>query len=338
MKKIYFAFVLLLLSSIMYSQPQITSAFNPVPGDIYKYHSVNPTITPGNSGAQVTWDFSTLSIAYNPNIGRYHSPASTPYAASFPGSTVAYEDHFAAGTYHFFTASSTKFEKLGDANVMLTAIYDNPAIFYTYPFTYNTKVTSTYTCSDSVGSMAYEKTGSWEAEGDAWGALLLSTGTHQNVLRIKTHHIIEDDYPGVVTNVKDILEYAWVSATTKKPLVKYTTEFHFTNGTPIDTLTYLFVSEEVSGINEPTGYLAGMSYWPNPASDLLNIGFEMLTVADITFEIYCAGGQMLTSNTLYSTLPGNHYHSISLDNLKPGFYILRVIAGDSANMIRFIKI
>lgn len=338
MKKLYFALILLITSSIVYSQPQITSSFNPVPGDNYTYVTVNTVITPGSSGSQVTWDFSTIQIIYNPNTGKYLNPSLTPYAASFPGATVAFEDYQPAGTYHYFIASPTKYEKIGDANVVITNVYDNPATFYTYPFTYNTKVTSNYACTTQISStMTLEKTATWEAEGDAWGALLLPTGTHQNVLRIKTRHFIEDNYVGSSLNTRDIIEYDWVSTTTKKPLLRIITEYHSIGGTP-DTLSYILISDEVSGLSQPDETLAGLSYWPNPASDFLNIGFDLKNEVNVTYEILSSNGQQLSKNTIPGISPGNNVYSVSLENLEPGFYLLKFNAGVSSYMIKFIKI
>lgn len=338
MKKLYILLLVAMCSVGLGAQPVITSSFNPAPGDQYKFHPVNTQITPGNSGANVVWNFSTVQIIYNPITGKYISPASTPYATDFTTATVAYEDFYAAGTYHYYTASSNKLEKTGEASVLLTAVYDNPATMFTFPFTFGTKVTDNYGCITPVGTLSLHKTASWEAEGDAYGTLMLPSGTFQNILRIKIRSVIEDDYPGVVTNKKDITEYWWVSPTSKRPYLKIIHEIHSTNGTVIDTIRSIQVSDEVSGIGRAVlGSVCAMVY-PNPVADVLFLELNANHATPISWNLLGADGQLIKSESMQTIQQGNHVVRIPLTGIKPGCYFVQIRTDEGSRVLRFVKI
>ncbi|MFO7722873.1 MAG: T9SS type A sorting domain-containing protein [Bacteroidales bacterium] len=339
MKKI---FTLLLCTACcigLYAQPVITSSFNPAPGEQYRYHPVNTQITPGNSGANITWDFSGIQIIYNPIIGKYINPSQTPYANDFTGSNVAFEDYFAAGTYHYFETTTNHYEKKGEASVLYTAVYQNPHTMFTYPFTYNTVVTDNFACTTAVGSLTLERNGTWEANGDAYGTLMLPSGTHSNVLRIKTTCNTVDEYPGVIENGKNVIEYCWVIPTSKRPLLKIGTEYHFSGGAPIDTVYYVRISEEVSGIAHPDQNLSNIRLYPNPvAGDELAVGFEMQHQAEVKIELVSADGKVSRSMPMQNMAPGTHQVTVAMEGLAPGLWFVRVDSGGIPKMFKVVKL
>jgi hypothetical protein len=62
MKKFYVLLLLILCMASLVAQPVITSSFNPVPGDQFKYHPVNTQITEGNSGISQRYKLSTTQL------------------------------------------------------------------------------------------------------------------------------------------------------------------------------------------------------------------------------------------------------------------------------------
>jgi hypothetical protein len=339
MKKLLTLLLLTFIYTGGFSQPSITSSFNPVVGDNYKYHPVNTIVTPGNAGANVTWDFGAIAVLYNPFVGRYHNPAATPYAADFPTATVAFEDHFMAGTYHYYKTSGTKMEKLGEASVLVTAVFAAPFTMFTYPFTYNTTTTGNYTCTTAVGSLTLEKNGTWSATGDAYGTLILPSGIHSNVLRIKTHHVVDDVYSGGSgAYKKDITEYLFVIPTSRIPLLKITSEIFYSGGTPIDTIDLVSVSDEVSGLGETPSQTFHLKFSPNPTAGNILMEFELQREEKVQMTVYSPEGRMVRKSD-ESTLPaGRHEQQISLEGLLPGVYLLRMEAGSSTSLHRIIRI
>ncbi len=339
MKKMILFLFLLSSAMTLFSQPTINSTFNPAPGDNYKYHPVNTVITPGASGANATWDFSTIQIIYNPITGKYLSPSATPYNNDFPGCNVAYEDHFIAGTYHYFETTSSKMEKKGYASVLVTANYSDPQVMFTYPFTYNTVVSDSFKCTAPIGtSMVLEKKGHWEAKGDAYGTLRLPSGNHSNVLRIFTKSYTLDDYGSSAGNYEvDAEEYLWVSTTSKIPLLRIGVEFHFANGSPIDTIEYIRVSDEVSGVSDPSGQVVQMRLYPNPASESITLDFFFLKPQKATLTLLGTDGKVIIHETDHEMGTGFQKKEMNVSNLAPGIYLLRFETEGVSRMFKFVK-
>lgn len=338
MKRILTLGFLLFSCTVMFSQPVITSAFNPVPGDNYKYHPVNTIITPGSAGANVTWDFSGIQVVYNPVGGRYLSPSVTPYANDFSGCNVAYEDYNIAGTYHFYETSSAKWEKKGEASVLLTAVFNNPQDMFTYPFTYNTLVSDSFTCTAAVGALTLEKKGWWEVTGDAYGTLKLPSGDYTNVLRIKKTVNTYDDYIGVSTYETDVTEYCWVLSTSKKPLLRIAVEFHYANGAPIDTVEYIRISDDVSGLDHPGKIVSNLMVYPNPASDMLSIDFNLLESSEVEIQLLNTEGKLLRLIGKSALPSGPQNMQCVTGDLAPGFYLINLKANGFNRMLKFVKL
>lgn len=339
MKKLLPILFFVSFSMALFSQPVINSSFNPVPGDNYKYHPVNTVITPGASGANVTWDFSGVQIIYNPITGKYISPASTPYANDFPGCNVAYEDHFMAGTYHYFETTSSKMEKKGYASVLVTAKYSDPQIMFTYPFTYNTIVSDSFKCTAPIGtSMVLEKTGHWEAKGDGYGILRLPSGNHNNVLRICIKSYTLDDYGSSVGSSQvNTTEYLWVSTTSKVPLLRHCVEYHFANGSPVDTIEYVRVSDEVSGVSDPGGAVTHLQVYPNPASEMINLRFQLNEPCIPALTLCSSDGKIIRIGCENTVLTGYQEKQMDISQLPEGLYFLRFEAAGISRVFKILK-
>ncbi|HRZ41351.1 MAG TPA: T9SS type A sorting domain-containing protein [Bacteroidales bacterium] len=338
MKKLLPFLFFVSFSMALFSQPVINASFNPAPGDNYKYHPVNTVITPGASGANVTWDFSTVQIIYNPITGKYMSPSATPYNNDFPGCNVAYEDFFVAGTYHYYETTASKMEKKGYASVLVVANYSDPQIMFTYPFTYNTVVSDSFKCSAPVGTMVLDKTGHWEAKGDAYGTLRLPSGNYSNVLRIRTTSYTLDDYGSSVGNYEvDAEEYLWVSTTTKVPLLRIAVEYHFANGSPVDTIEYIRVSDEVSGVGDPEGNITHLQLYPNPASGTVNLEFRLNRPSAVALTLLSADGKIIRTQSEADGSTGFMRREMDISLLPKGLYFLKFEADGVNRVFKVLK-
>lgn len=337
MKNLSFVFVAMFIIVQLNAQPVITSSFNPVPGDLFKFHPATTIIEPGSAGANVTWDYSNIGIVYNPQTGRYIDPAITPFDTSFPAANVVYEDHFAAGTFHYYATDNNEIKKLGYASVLLTAVYDSPYTLYTYPFTYNTVVTDNFTCTTEVGAIDLIEQGTWEAEGDAYGTLILPSGTHNDVLRIKITNVFSKEYTGVPKEDYEITEYLWVTPTSKIPLLKLKIDRRFVGGNPTDTLISVLISDDVSSIDEQSNSFANLKLYPNPASTEINVDFVLQNTSVVRIEVLSADGRLVKQIKAAEHQPGKIRETITIDDLTSGLYMVNIIAGDTMKTKKFIK-
>lgn len=266
------------------------------------------------------------------------SPSSTPYVNDFPGSNVASEDYYKPGTYYYFENTTSKMEKKGEAQVIFSAVYDDPQTLFTYPFTYNTVVTDNFSCTTAVGTYTLEKTGTWKATGDGYGTLLLPTGTYNDVLRIKIESYTHDDYIGATTIYElETIEYWWVRATSKAPLFKIETQYFTTNGTPIDTIVAVRISDEISGIGHSGQIMSNIRLYPNPVHENLNLLFELNEPAMVTLELFTADGRLINRYDCETIPVGSHQKTLSLDGMAPGFYLLNVDVAGISRMLKFIR-
>jgi hypothetical protein len=336
MKSIFTSLLMVLFASGLTAQPVITSAFNPTPGDEWKLHPINAAITSGQAGANVTWDFSSVQVIWNPEVGNYLSPASTPFAIDFPDATVAYEAKIEVGTFHYFKASGTKLERLGEASVLRTLIYPTPPTVYTYPFTYNTTVSQNYACTTMVGSLELTRTATWEATGDAYGTLILPTGTHSNVLRIRTENKVTDNYSGGVGEQKtDVIEYMWVDPNVKVPLMVISTKIYHTTG---DTITTAKISDAVSSIADASNAPVKLHLQPNPVVDQATVTLDMEHEGSILAEVYSSDGRLITAFDPIHLPAGYHRQTFDMHALKPGCYLLRITTSETTKALRFVKL
>src|SRR4051812_35688215 len=106
MKDILICLAIILFAGRSNAQPILTQAnLAPVIGDAYIQYPADTSITPGDSGANRVWTFNHLTIATTPVTLNYVSVSSTPYAATFPVSTIADDD--GAGNYNYYSISSS---------------------------------------------------------------------------------------------------------------------------------------------------------------------------------------------------------------------------------------
>src|SRR5258708_2319670 len=142
------AFIFILVASLnSFAQPTITATgLNAVIGDQFTSNTA-AWMSPGNAGANQTWDLSTLVAGTTTTVTAV-ATAATPYATSFPNANLATYD--GNTTYGYYKTSSTSWQNMG-AVVYTTATtiipyYDTEDLFH-YPFTYNSTFTDPWSAT-----------------------------------------------------------------------------------------------------------------------------------------------------------------------------------------------
>ena len=159
------------------SQPIIDHTVSPIVGDVDS-GCIADTVNwnPGASGANVVWDFTSLVFTITGQVD-YISPASTPFASSFPAANIAYNE---LGTYAYFDAENSGYYTLGSASATSPKIaYTRKQTVITYPFTYGDSLidTAKATYDYSTTSAGYTivitglRTITSKTYGDGYGAL-----------------------------------------------------------------------------------------------------------------------------------------------------------------------
>ena len=90
MKKIYITLLSGLFIGQLSAQTITQAANEPVSGDVSSYKGYDSTgVVPKNTGAGVSWNFSSYTINTTTTSSTYTTASSVPAATNFPGATKA---------------------------------------------------------------------------------------------------------------------------------------------------------------------------------------------------------------------------------------------------------
>ena len=159
MKKIYSLLSMVIIASLPFSgkvtaQITLTSADMPAIGNkfVNAYDTLKSSVsvlTPGGSGASVTWTYNTLPTSYRDTMA-FVNPTSTPYSASFPTATLADSIYGTVG-YTYFNSTVSSFSVVG----IVQSIQGNLAVAALNPSFVQLNFTTAYGNTDGGTSTAH---------------------------------------------------------------------------------------------------------------------------------------------------------------------------------------
>ena len=97
------------------------------------------------------------------------------------------------------------------------------------------------------------------------------------------------------------------------------------------------LSVEATDVTHPAVHLNAVA--PNPAREQMDVSFSLPDPRTVTMEIYATDGRLIAVPV--KTVPhgaGSHTRSIAVDRLQPGVYALRMTAGNTVRMQRFVVV
>ncbi len=279
----------------VWAQPVATSAnVTDFTGEFYFAPADN--FTPGPAGANQTWDFSNLQLMF---VGT-DTPmeiSQTPFAAQFPTANNCYKfsSMFPPDRYYYQKISPDKYEIIGLAITATSGdnYTPNPRTFATFPYTFGTVFNDTYRTVEETADTSVQITY------DAYGTLILPTGTYQNVIRQK-----------VVKNGTST-DYVWFNVQPFYPLVQTVLE---ENSLGIVKAINLGTEERDLGKK--------FAVYPNPTQDVLRIEPVGAMHSDAEIELFdLLGKRLIHAQTATS---GNDATELNLAALNAGIYILKM--------------
>ena len=261
-----------------YAQPTLTAAnFNPQIGDAFVSHICDPTgVVPGPGGANVTWNFNTLTTT-SIDTGTATACSMTPDSALFPGSTYAIVSH-ATHVIPYYIASTSKLSQNGyyiatDTN----GVYSDPIDQIHYPFTYLDSFADDYAGIITLDTNIVHETGTINVKCDGYGILNLPGFADSSVLRVHSTQLFVDSANlfGTAIIQTFLLEtYAWYAPNYHSPLlaILITTQI---GGTYTNTaVSYAPVQVHSASVPQIQGISSSLKLYPNPAQNELNIEFN----------------------------------------------------------------
>ena len=205
MKNIYLFIIGTALTSAALAQPTLTSSNHaPLVGENQLYYIADSnTVLDNTTGANVTFDYSTLAGYGMSQTNYYVNPTTTTYASDFP--TATYADTTAGSPVNKRYGQLVSTDSLVNNGMVLdintfgvTVIkYTDPEKIMTYPFAYGNSFNDAF--SGQFTAVDYNTTtngsGTVSVNADAWGTLLLPNSVSiPNVLRVVQFDSLVTDY------------------------------------------------------------------------------------------------------------------------------------------------
>jgi len=320
----------------------------------------DPTIDYVTTGANQTWDFSSL-VAESQELLNYRDLSNASFLVQFQFGSAAATDYQAT---NYIENNDIPLDQIGTfLPVNITAVYgyskntqdsitslgysmeidgfevpiqsDTIETRYKFPLNFNDTYSSrgyTYLDMNPIYNGIWIQHRERNSVVDGWGSITTPYGTF-DALRIK-HTINESDsiymdlfgspqWIGLPIPESNI--YEWIANGEKEPVLRIATSSAFGN----ETVTGITYRDNYLGLDASLDELQlDVSYYPNPVTKEVNISIEGSTAE---FEVMSLNGDILKTGEL---LPND---VINLEELPTGKYMIRIHSGLKSAIVPVIK-
>ena len=316
--------ILLLLSVVITSfsaiaQPTITgAACNPVAGEtFYGRFCDTAGVSKGAAGAAVTWDFSTLNTT-DYDTTAFIACTGTFYCDTFPGSTLTTIDS------DYYITDTNRFAFNGYGSSSGSEYCPDPQDFLIYPMTFNSAKADTFITNQPGQSYSH---GVDSFYGDAYGTLILPTGTFHNVLRIHMVNFETDSFtfvtPAVVLHTRSDL-YFWCKPGIHYPLLTMSYDtFGTASLVPVLTDVEYFVFS-AAGVGTVATNNTAINIFPNPANSDVHVRLSLANGGQVSITATDILGRSAGITRTENANAGVNDISYDVSSLPNGMYILKI--------------
>jgi hypothetical protein len=298
--------LLLLFSSMGTSAQSILNASDFPENYSAVVYTINTTgLSPGNSGKDQVWDFSNLTLPFEP-AGSYIvvPPWYSPDIDAFPTANFCAEMSFIdlAGPdeiYYMYNITPTAIEFLGTSSYWGVVLYTDPYIYFQFPYFFGSTISDTYIDNFSAVS-------SMSSSYDAYGTLITPFGTYTDVIRDKRTE-------------NGNTYYRWFKAN----------PFSIVMEGNFSTDGFLHIFKNTTALDTNENHKKSVAVYPNPTNAILNVQFP----ANATFDkiiISDLAGKTVMQQTENLSL-------VNVHDLANGIYVLQAFTGDDLFQTKFIK-
>jgi hypothetical protein len=346
MKKLYILFLLTFGGGIINAQITLTNSDMPVIGTSFLYaQDTTRTTSPGSSGANQSWDLSTLKNQSIDTVAVL-SASGTPAASKFPMSSFvfsasnAYTAHTKQWTYYYITANAL--ELLGFYQSGNSTSYSPPETGLLLPSTYN----STFTI-DPVNSLVFsypvppydslkiQSTGHLVSLVDGYGSLTTPSKTYPNTLRIKNKNNSIDS-----TFRRNKISGIWTLKSVGSGVDSSYNWYANGIGNAVAQInagygSYL-LSSPVTGINTSSSNNNMLEIAPNPFNKQTSVSLQLNAKAKVQMILYNALGQTVSNVENANLESGNYKYDINVSD--KGIYFLRIAIDGVSSTRKLIQI
>jgi len=336
-KKTLPSLLLICSSALSFGQSTLTASnFNPVVGNEFAVAVCNTAgVTAGISGANIIWNFTTLGTTSMDTGYAISCTSATPSCASFVGSNIVVSGPAATHTTNYFYEDAGKLSLFGysvgtgaaDTMLVLTDAADK----FHYPLNYLDTFADTYAGMVTFGTTTAHENGLVTVKCDGYGTLQLPSRTDYNVLRVHTLQSFVDSaslfgFPVVKTFL--IESYDWYKPWYHAALLTINTVTDVTVPTaPVLVTKFVaYASLQISGVNDLSNNSLSLDINPNPATDKLNIDFDVKSNEHIRIALYDIMGREVAV-IADKNLNGQQHITYNASTLPKGLYLVRVQSG-----------
>ena len=316
-------FITCLFSATLIAQPTLTTANNPMPSLNYNYQTSSAVgFNIGGSGANVTWDYSSLTINGTPIEGKAIAASAASSGTAFPNATVAIMENNGTETFLFGDVNAQGFVGASSVSGGQTALisFSDRQHLIEYPMTYTDNFTDAFSGTVGTSGSMLNRGGNITVTADGYGTLMTPAGTFDNVLRLHSVINYTDQIGGQTIVTYQEERYTWYDETAAFPLLTYTTLT--ANGATSIFLNYL----DATAVNtkEVKVKTTDISLAPNPASDFAILNFDLEKNANVQATIFNLIGQEKIVLPIQQYPQGKNEINFNLSQLASGTYFVRM--------------
>ncbi len=318
MKYTYTLLAILFLNiSSVFSQITLTKANELLLGETYTYNTLDQSSFDfGESGANVTWDFSNVVIDFVTS-STFVDPATLPNGNLFPQATAGSKD---AGSEIYYYQSEMGMGFYGAIlNSGARIVYTNPQDWLRFPMTYNDTYTDSFSGTVTTSAI-FDRSGTAEVEVDAYGTLITPAGTFKEVVRVYTYMDYSDKFGGA--DVANYIEkrYSWYDARSGFPLFTYSDLEYL--GTSSKSVSYL--DAKPLNIRSLFAEDLQLNVYPNPTSDWFTLDYSLTDRSEVEIAMTNLLGQEVLLVSQQEENAGSHQSQVDVSGLAQGTYFVKI--------------
>lgn len=328
--------IVLFLSSFaaLAQSPSLTSSNILSIGDTYTYHVAdsNAANLDGVTGANVTWDYSTLKGYTNTLDENILDASTTAQASSFTSSSITDELQGNLMIYSSMTADSSFSQgyffndaTLGD---VVAKFSTDEMKLMQYPFTFGDQISDTHSGTMTVPGLVQlplNYSGSIEVTADGYGTLLLGGNTYNNVLRVKTteNSLAQTIIAGDIL-LNRVQYFYYQPGSQNFPVLMHISLTVGTNSASVVYSKDLLPPLSVTNLSATTN----INVYPNPVKDQMNISIDSKEAFNGRLSIRNILGQEIIRTNANINI-GENQLELDASKLNAGVYLVNLTSGSS---------
>lgn len=324
MKKLLLICLFVFVSLGVFAQPVLNSnEMLPFGSSLtYKYITNYSMVDVSSTGADVNWDFSTVTLSGGNDLTTQTiRPSATPYASTYTNSNYAYhETQGTSNAYRYFNLTSTKMERVG-SYVSSAKTYSDPQVEYVFPLALNSSNNDTWANNQSSTGGTYNLTCL------AYGTLKLPNATYTNVLLVKAY--VEESFLAFNS-------YFWYDSNNGAVLFQYIQGDGFFIGDQAMYLSSLTVGTDPFVTSSSNAYYLKDMTYNNPVNNTLHVAFGDQARFSGKYTITTTLGEKIQEGLLID----QETLDLACEELKQGIYLLTFFEEQNADQkrtVRFVK-